>query len=294
MAHFRVRYIILPLLKAHFSLAIVVLLLSPTKIHRHESSVIPLNFSLSMNTVSVNGGHLFCRPPEARAMSVEQIKVLEALNLPNGTKVDAVLQKYGECRAKVIRLNESDDVCNCNPRIFFIILILMGVVATVTNLGNACFGPWKKNSSCAFYKFFDALSWVLIASCAIIFDYTNVETITLPNSKESVPYFQLVLLWCIACGLAFVYAIMAVLDGVIFLKFAGDKQKEESRKKLKDRRKALAKKVEPKRTVVIPKIAPLCRQSSEPMEKGIARLMMIRESVQPHYDVVTVTCRTWP
>lgn len=217
--YYPLKYRRLKLLFAKLSTAIgiVTCLLYPTSIVREPLQPQPEDFEITYNKILFQAEHHFCVMPEARAVVVKPEEILNALNLPNGTQFNKDLAKFGECRAKLMKLKKNLHLCSCKQQVVYVIMILASLSSVGLQLSQIFLGLWKRsNIDCSIMAYLSALMWLFIACLAVTYHTVWYDEIWLPDALYAQSYFQRPFLWSVAVGLCFVYFLFAAIEVVLF------------------------------------------------------------------------------
>lgn len=193
-------------------------LMYPTPIFREELKHDGQEgFKITFTEITFSVEHHFCAMPEARAVMVKSEEIFNALNLPNGTQFNKDLEKFGECRAKLTKLEKDLTLCFCQQFTFYLVITLAAIVSTVFQLCEIILSLWKKtNVDCSVLACVSAVTWLLLACLATTYHTIWYEDIWLPDALFGQSYFQRPVAWSVAIGGCYVYFSLSVLEFILF------------------------------------------------------------------------------
>lgn len=197
------------------SVAILVCLFCPTVAYRKKVIINNGTWQTAFNGIVFRTEHHFCKMPEIPAVVVNSDETRIALDLPKGSHVDEHLVKFGECRAKLSKMNKDLLPCSCNTPSFFIPIFMTSVVSTIVQAFRIVCRLRKKSNKEIFTVFFICV-WFAVANISAVAYYVSwFGEFWLPDAMCAQPYFQGPVTLLVAVILCYFYVLLCIVEVVV-------------------------------------------------------------------------------
>lgn len=205
--------------KTIFSVSIIILIVTPTKIHRNELAHKPEEYNFTYIHHHVR--HLVCAMPNGDDIdSISPKELLEALELPSGTVTGRRLKNFGRCRAERMKSGKDISDCMCYERPAFFLLLVVAFCSMLIDFLRFClptaFKRFQNDKYSTMSNFFviscSCSSWFLVGIAAAISHSNWDDEVWLVNKLYSENYFCRPPSWSLAVALAFFCSGCSVLE----------------------------------------------------------------------------------